>query len=401
VTVILEPVSSFFLAFLIQFGLTFKMQIIMRNIFTLFITLLLSLSAAFAQPLIPDGYVSVYSIKPETEMAPLTIAGVTSSQLLGPAIGWGASTEYNFSNYEKLSFKITYDAADAGHQMAIRMSVNTSVKLHLFTLPTSGTTVTEEINLLDFANADGKILVGGIVFYNGASHFSFAYNGTPASKSCTIEYVAIKINPDIFIHNIPDGYVSVYSIKPETGATPLKMNAGSSYQLLGSANSWGSSLEYDFSNYEKLAVQIAFDPADTAKQVAFRFSINGYTYLHLFTLPNEGKVNMEEINLADYADTDGKVLAGGIVFYNGATHWSFTYTNPAIKAATIDFVALKPKSTTGLNEISVKDNDPDVLVDVYSIMGILIRKNVKYSEATIRLKPGLYIIGHKKVYVTQ
>ncbi|WP_347840144.1 hypothetical protein [uncultured Draconibacterium sp.] len=348
---------------------------------------------------LPEGYVSVYSINEESERAPISIDGGASLQLIGPANGWGEATDYDFSNFEKLVFNITFDPADAGNDIAIRFSVNnTGAKLHKFTLPTEGTEFIAEIDLTEYADGDGNILFGGIVFYNGASHWSFSYDGTAATQACTINYVALKEKPEIDPRQIPEGYISIYSLKAETELAPRDLAAGESFQLLGSADNWGSSMDYDLTNYETLAVQVAYDSINAGKEVALRFSVDGWTYLHLFTLPVEGDLVMEEIYLADYANANGEVLLGGIVFYNGASHWSFLYTEPSTEAVTIDFVALKPSILTGIPMVRTKD--PNALVNVYSITGAAIRLNVKRSEATRGLKQGLYLVGREKVYVT-
>ena len=140
----------------------------------------------------PAGYVSVYSLIPDAELAPLSVAAKASPQLLGPANGWGSNTNYDLSNYEKIELKITFDAADAGNQVALRFSVNGSAKAVIFTLPAEGTSYIAEVPLAGYANAQGQILSGGMVFYNGSTHWSFTYTGTAASKAVTIEYVALK-----------------------------------------------------------------------------------------------------------------------------------------------------------------------------------------------------------------
>lgn len=45
--------------------------------------------------------------------------------------------------------------------------------------------------------------------------------------------------------------------------------------------------------------------------------------------------------------------------------------------------------------------DADAIVNVYSVDGAILKSNVKLSEALIDLKKGLYIVGDKKVYVSE
>ena len=43
--------------------------------------------------------------------------------------------------------------------------------------------------------------------------------------------------------------------------------------------------------------------------------------------------------------------------------------------------------------------DANATVDVYSIDGVLLKRNVKASEATKNLAKGIYIVGKKKILV--
>lgn len=199
---------------------------------------------------------------------------------------------------------------------------------------------------------------------------------------------------------IPEGYVSVYSVNAEVEKAPIALAAVQSYQVLGPANGWGTAVDHDFSKYEKLVFKISFNAADAGKQVAARMSVNTVVKLAIITLPLVGTNYLAEVDIKEYADSKGLILFGGIVFYNGATHWTFTYDGvPASNATTIEYVALKKSTSTGLNEIRIVD--PNALVNVYSITGAIIRKNVKISEATIGLKHGLYIVDGRKVVVNK
>lgn len=54
-------------------------------------------------------------------------------------------------------------------------------------------------------------------------------------------------------------------------------------------------------------------------------------------------------------------------------------------------------NTTAITDIFT--DGEDAAVDVYTVNGILVRSEVKASDATSGLTPGIYIIGGKKVLV--
>jgi hypothetical protein len=321
----------------------------MKNFFTILTVLMLSVIPLFAQLDIQAGYESIYSLKGEEEVAPIVVDAQSSYQLLGSAQGWGESLEYNLTDYQTLAFKFTYDSLDAGKEVAIRFSTNGSTNLVKITLPEEDTTHVEKINLPDYANEEDSVFVGGIVFYNGATHWSFSYDA-PSTQAITIDYVAVKERIDL-----PEGYVSIYSVNEgDEEMAPLTVDSATTYQFLGEAQGWGESLEYDFSNYESLAVKMTYDAENAGKEVAIRFSANGEAYRVDVTLPEEGTSHIEEIPLADYADGKGNVLVGGILFYNGSSHWSFSYTNPVTAAAKVEYLALK---TIPAEELAIEAED--------------------------------------------
>jgi hypothetical protein len=172
----------------------------MKKIFIFAVVLIFCVSASFAQVnQIPGGYVSLYSAlagQSSYEKAGAQINAVSSLQIIGPGSGWDQSTALVVSNYEKLEFKFTFNAADAGHQIVIRYSVNKSVKYKVVTFPDDGST--ECVFAIDThtadlpADANGIVGMGGIVIYNGNTHYSFSYTGTPTTQAITLNYVALK-----------------------------------------------------------------------------------------------------------------------------------------------------------------------------------------------------------------
>ena len=47
------------------------------------------------------------------------------------------------------------------------------------------------------------------------------------------------------------------------------------------------------------------------------------------------------------------------------------------------------------------DNAADSIVNVYSVDGAIVKANVRLSDALVNLKKGFYIIGKKKIYVSE
>ena len=56
---------------------------------------------------------------------------------------------------------------------------------------------------------------------------------------------------------------------------------------------------------------------------------------------------------------------------------------------------------TGINEIKANNFEESETVDVYTLLGVKIRSQVKRSEATLGLPFGVYIVGKKKVIVVE
>jgi hypothetical protein len=210
---------------------------------------------------------------------------------------------------------------------------------------------------------------------------------------------------DFVMAQIPADMVSVYAIRPEDERAPIVIAGGQSNQLLGPASGWGDLADLDFSAYKKLVFNLTFDAADAGKQVAVRFNVNSapgaaVVKLAVITLPATGTTYSAEVNIEQYA-ADGKIGVGGMVFYNGASHWSFTYDIAAATGSTtINYVALSKAAVAGGTGVkNIKVLDLNAKVNVYSITGALMRKDVSISDATDGLKQGIYIVGGKKVVV--
>jgi hypothetical protein len=168
----------------------------------------------------------------------------------------------------------------------------------------------------------------------------------------------------ISLAQIPEGYASIYVLQGEPERAPLQLAEKASVQLAGPGANWHLVADWDFSDYENLAIHLTFDPEDAGKQVALRFSINlSAVHKVYFTLPTEGTNYSAVVNLRPYA-VDGKVGLGGMVFYNGTSHWALDpYPGtPATKPLTINYVAVGPKINVD------PDPDPDPVPVVVNLI---------------------------------
>jgi hypothetical protein len=217
----------------------------------------------------------------------------------------------------------------------------------------------------------------------------------------------LTLSATISMAQVPAGMVSVFSIAGVDDITPITVDPAASYQFLGPASGWGDLANIDFSEYKKLVLNVTFDPTDAGHQVAVRFNVNGApgaanVKAHVVTLPATGTTASIEIDIAQYA-TDGKIGVGGMVFYNGATHWSLTYDGtPAAASTILNWVAVSKDAVSGGTSVqNIKFNNPDAMVDVFNIAGVRVRKAVKASDATNGLDKGIYLVGGRKVVVSK
>lgn len=205
-----------------------------------------------------------------------------------------------------------------------------------------------------------------------------------------------------FALDLPKGYTSIYDLNFETEKCPYVVSAVTSYQFIGPPSGWGALTDHDLSSYKQLIYKLSFDAAAGGKQVVVRVAINGGAKPPVMvTLPVGATTYTISIPLEQYKDaTTGAIGLGGTVFYNGATHFAFTYDGtPSDAAVTVDYIALTADAPSALSTV-VADN-PDAIVNVYNFTGSLVRKEVKESDATKGLKAGLYIVNGHKVFVTK
>ena len=319
----------------------------MKKISTFLSILLLSAVALFAQTEIPSGYESIYDAVGETALVPDTADAQSTLKLLGPTANWNSDI-YDFTDYRYIDVKLRFHQADTTKQVALRYYAGGAINVDLIDLPGGeDTTYVIRLNLPDYAVADDSVIFGGIWLYNGASHWSFSYTGEPATEPVIVEYVAIKKKT-----KIPDGWVSLYSIKPnDYEKAPYVIDSQSTYQLSGPGANWDKIVSYDITNYDTLAIKLTYHKADIGKEVAVRFAANasGVVNKLMVTLPDvPDTTHIIKIGIADYTDDNGQFGLGGLLLYNGSSHWSITYTDPATLPTTIDYVALKTIPVQGI-----------------------------------------------------
>jgi len=272
---------------------------------------------------------------------------------------------------------------------ALTMNVNATATLAYSVLPDSAAIVpvtwsSSNEAVVTVANGEVKAVGEG-----------FAVVTATATSDSTL-FDAVKIH----VLDIPADYTSLYSLDyvsdthVQVDMTGV-IDSAATNQLVGPLSGWGDGVHYyDVAEYDTLAVRITFDPSDAGKQAAIRMGNNKVVTLYKFTYPTDGSTSFDyKIVLT------GKGHIDGIVYYNGASHWSFQYDGtPAAKPVTIQHLAIRKALSVGFDNVR-NAVDPNALVDVYTVAGVLIRKDVKASEATVGLKEGLYLVGNRKVMV--
>jgi hypothetical protein len=220
---------------------------------------------------------------------------------------------------------------------------------------------------------------------------------------------------------IPEGWASLYPHtyiqggvpKNKVELAPVLVQPSTTIQLIGNSNGWGdASVNYvDLSYCDSLIVKLSFNPADIGKECFFRYSyataVDAHTNKAEIIVVPETLDYTFEIDLNDYAfvnDLDVKSYLGGLIFYT-STHFSVGVTaEDLVKGPVlIEYVALKEKEgeLPPNAVINPSIDDPDAIINVYSITGTILRHQVKMSEAIESLPNGVYIFGTRKMVVVK
>jgi len=301
-----------------------------------------------------------------------------------------ANGEIKF-NVDYIAAKLIPVTAVVLDDVAISLNKGASATLKYSVLPVDAAIVPVKWTT---SNSAVVTVANGVVNAVGEG---FAFVKAISTSDSTI-YDSVKVH----VLDIPSEYVNLYSldyVSPSHKQADMTgvINGATTNQLVGPLSGWGDGVHYyDVAGYDTLAVKITFDPSDAGKQAAIRMGNNKVITLYKLTYPTDGSNS-----LVYKMVITGKGHLDGMVYYNGATHWSFTYEGTAAaKPVTVQYLAVRKATPVGLNDVR-QTVDPDALVNVYNFAGILVRKGVKASEATVGLKEGLYVVGNRKVRVVR
>ncbi len=158
---------------------------------------------------------------------------------------------------------------------------------------------------------------------------------------------------------------------------------------------YGSGDNYwDLSSYIGIELKFTCDAADVGKTMPVRVVGVGSTPSNVISIVK----NLTFTSISETIDfefaTDG---------FETSKVWGIKCASSGTDAfnsdVTIEYINAVSTFTTLDNEKIFVEKDPNRLVKVYSISGVLIRKDVRFSEATQGLKTGLYIVDGQKIYV--
>ncbi len=222
------------------------------------------------------------------------------------------------------------------------------------------------------ADADGEVTV--TVTYQGGL-------GNPVSRQFTVTSSTFPLtnlfNPSIHESGTFDGNTQTL-ITGQYGFGGWKYDAGidlsgykylvaklaktatcaPSFRLFDDNNYWGGAAEYDFGNSTEMIVPL---------------------------------YNMYK------KDTDVKLDPSHIYIIG---FWSLGNCPIEIEEVYLTNTIDEGSIPTDIGEIPTRNDDETELVDVYSVMGVLLRSDVVRREATQGLPAGVYVVGHEKVVET-
>ena len=248
---------------------------------------------------------------------------------------------------------------------------------------------------------------------NGTAWITITTEDGEFTDVCEVTVVDVETIPEGWVSLYPHTYIQGGVPENKVELAPVLVQPSTTIQLIGNSNGWGdASVNYvDLSYCDSLIVKLSFNPADIGKECFFRYSyataVDAHTNKAEIIVVPETLDYTFEIDLNDYAfvnDLDVKSYLGGLIFYT-STHFSVGVTaEDLVKGPVlIEYVALKEKEgeLPPNAVINPSIDDPDAIINVYSITGTILRHQVKMSEAIESLPNGVYIFGTRKMVVVK
>lgn len=146
---------------------------------------------------------------------------------------------------------------------------------------------------------------------------------------------------------------------------------------------------WDLSSYDAIDISLSCATASVGQSFTVRFVMVGSdpsaATSILKTCTFDSGTQTVTLNFTDDASPTKKLWAIKIP-WDGTTGFS-------VKVNSINAVS----SSSGVTTTTI--DDPNKIVNVYNLSGVMLRKAIKQSEATKGLEKGFYIVDHKKVFV--
>jgi hypothetical protein len=210
---------------------------------------------------------------------------------------------------------------------------------------------------------------------------------------------------------IPAGYVSLYSLDFNLEGTAIPLSSGNGAivtlpgiissngnSLLGSISNWNRNNRYvNLADYDEVQIAAYFKTEDIGKSIIMRYTFAG---------ASDDATSTASIVEPEIAITQENQLIT-IDLVNEATDTDYLRRLCAIKFKNsssgeikfnVDYVALRPTNFSGIENIFV--DELPAFVNVYNVMGQLLKPNVARESALDGLANGIYIVNHKKVIVS-
>jgi hypothetical protein len=211
------------------------------------------------------------------------------------------------------------------------------------------------------------------------------------------------------------GIAGGYTVGSTSNTSKVTLSQSTYNGASGAVSSWTFNDGYSITNASSKAYA-------SGSELGIKFS-NGIPFT--VTLPAGITVDtVKFVGYDNYAATDSYISELNGTTY-GSTNYVFTQktssgtytvctntiplTTPASGSFTFSiagnqtvlYLVLSTRTSTGLKGQTVLSNDPNVLVDVYKLNGIQIRKNIQRYKATEGLNNGIYIVDKQKVVVNR